>query len=87
MSAAPDGIVLQACALGLRLQGQRIVDQVSLPVQRHEHLQDRARVGVHQVGRGRALGLALDVVREHFQAVRDVLCCLRPRAGGRDEAG
>ncbi|GAB2813149.1 ABC transporter ATP-binding protein [Comamonas piscis] len=60
MSAAPDGIVLQACALGLRLQGQRIVDQVSLPVQRHEML---GLIGPNGSGKSSLLRLLAGVIR------------------------
>ncbi|QMV71440.1 ABC transporter ATP-binding protein [Comamonas piscis] len=60
MIAAADGVVLQACALGLRLQGQRIVDQVTLPVQRHEML---GLIGPNGSGKSSLLRLLAGVIQ------------------------
>lgn len=60
MSAAPEDAVLQACALGLRLQGRHIVEQVSLSVQRHEML---GLIGPNGSGKSSLLRLLSGVLK------------------------
>ncbi len=55
-----DQPVLQACALGLRLQGRPVVEQLSLPVQRQEML---GLIGPNGSGKSSLLRLLAGVLR------------------------